>query len=274
MAHTIEEGFHMIDAVRRTKRIVQIGTQRRSAPMFIQAKEIIDSGALGEVRLVNSWWLNHQASLSQRKLEGKLDWEQWLGPAPKRPPDPLRFFNWYYFWDYSGGLMVGQMAHIADCINWFMNSRYPLAVTCAGGMVNLPGAEVPATTTTAIEYPENYLAVFTLGYKAMRYHTYNDQMKQFHGNKARLDVGRESYALYPESREIEMKPSKEVKLPGSFAAATREHIRNFLDCVRSRKEPNAPLEKGQGANIVLCMAMDAMRQGRRLRYDPASRKVA
>lgn len=274
MAHTIEEGFRMIDAVRRTKRIVQIGTQRRSAPMFIEAKGIIDSGALGEIRLVNSWWLNHQASLSQRKLEGKLDWEQWLGPAPKRPLDPLRFFNWYYFWDYSGGLMVGQMAHIADCINWFMNSMYPLAVTCAGGMVNLPGAEVPATTTTAIEYPENYLAVFTLGYKAMRYHTYNDQMKQFHGNKARLDVGREAYALYPESREIEMKPSKEVKLPGSFAAATRAHIRNFLDCVRSRKEPNAPLEKGQGANIVLCMAMDAMRQGRRLRYDPATRKVA
>lgn len=273
MAHTIEEGFRMIDAVRRTRRIVQIGTQRRSAPMFIEAKEIIDSGALGEIRLVNSWWLNHQASLSQRKLEGKLDWEQWLGPAPKRPLDPLRFFNWYYFWDYSGGLMVGQMAHIADCINWFMNSRYPLAVTCAGGMVNLPGAEVPATTTTAIEYPENYLAVFTLGYKAMRYHTYNDQLKQFHGNKARLDVGREAYALYPESREIEMKPSKQVKLLGSFAAATREHIRNFLDCVRSRKEPNAPLEKGQGANIVLCMAMDAMRQGRRLRYDPATRKV-
>jgi predicted dehydrogenase len=273
LAHTIEDGFRIIEAVRRTRRIVQVGTQRRSAPMFQEAKAIIDSGALGEVRLVNSWWLNYQESLRQRPLQGKLDWEQWLGPAPKRPLDPLRFFNWYYFWDYSGGLMVGQMAHIADCIHWFMNSQYPLAVTCAAGMTNLPGAEIPATTTTAIEYPENYLAVFTLGYKAMVYNPFHDQMKQFHGRRARLDVGREWYALYPESREVELKPSKQVKLPGSFNAATRAHIRNFLDCVRSRKDPNAPVEVGQSANIVLCMAMEALRQARRLRYDPQARKI-
>jgi len=273
LAHTIEDGFRIIEAVRRTRRIVQVGTQRRSAPMFQEAKAIIDSGALGEVRLINSWWLNYQESLRQRPLQGKLDWEQWLGPAPKRPLDPLRFFNWYYFWDYSGGLMVGQMAHIADCIHWFMNSQYPLAVTCAAGMTNLPGAEIPATTTTAIEYPENYLAVFTLGYKAMVYNPFHDQMKQFHGRRARLDVGREWYALYPESREVELKPSKQVKLPGSFNAATRAHIRNFLDCVRSRKDPNAPVEVGQSANIVLCMAMEALRQARRLRYDPQARKI-
>lgn len=273
LAHTIEDGFRILEAVRRTRRVVQVGTQRRSAPMFQEAKAIIDSGALGEIRLVNSWWLNYQESLRQRPLQGKLDWEQWLGPAPKRPLDPLRFFNWYYFWDYSGGLMVGQMAHIADCIHWFMNSQYPLAVTCAAGMPNLPGAEVPATTTTAIEYPENYLAVFTLGYKAMVYNPFHDQMKQFHGRRARLDVGRESYALYPESREVELKASKQVKLPGSFNAATRAHIRNFLDCVRSRKDPNAPVEAGQSANIVLCMAMEALRQGRRLRYDPETRNI-
>ena len=191
MAHKIDDGFRVIEAVRRTSRVVQVGTQRRSFELFQEGKRIVDSGKLGDVRLVNSWWLNNQASLREKKLEGKLDWQQWLGTAPKREIDPTRFFNWYYFWDYSGGLMIGQAAHVIDAIHWFMNSTYPAAVTCTGGRVNLPGAEVPETTCMAIEYPENYLAVFTLGYKAMRYPFTNDQIKQFHGSKARFDVGRE-----------------------------------------------------------------------------------
>lgn len=273
MAHTIDEGFDIIQAVRRTSRIVQVGTQRRSAEVFLEAKKIMDSGQTGSIRLVTSYWYNHQASLSDRKLTGGLDWKQWLGSSPNRPKDPVRFFNWYYFWDYSGGLLVGQAAHIIDAIQWFMNSKEPVAVTCTGGKVSLSGAEVPETATIAIEYPEGYLATFTLGYKAMRYNSANDQLKQFHGAKARFDVGREGYCLYPESQAIEMKPSIEVKKPGSFRYAAPNHIRNFMDCVRSRKQPNAPVEAGQSTNIVLCMAMDSLRQGRRLRWNARARKV-
>ena len=219
MAHTIEDADRVVAAVRRTKRVVQVGMQRRSFDLFQEAKRIMDSGATGDVRLVNSWWLNHQDSLRDAKLQGKLDWRQWLGSAPKRPVDPVRFFNWYYFWDYSGGLMVGQAAHVVDSIQWLMNSTYPVAVTCAGGRVNLPGAEVPDTTTMAIEYPENYLGIFTLGYKAMRYNSFNDQMVQYHGSKARFDVGRESYTLWPQSLDVEMKPSIDKRRPGSFEPA-------------------------------------------------------
>jgi predicted dehydrogenase len=273
MAHAIADGFRMIEATRRTRRVVQVGTQRRSYDVFQEARRIFESGATGDIRLVNGWWLNHQPGLRKASLQGKLDWDQWLGPAPKRPLDPVRFFNWYYFWDYSGGLMVGQAAHVIDAIHWFMNSTWPAAVTCAGGRVNLEGAEVPETTSMLIEYPENYLAVFTVGYKAMRYNGFNDQMKQFHGSKARFDVGREGYALYPQSNEIEMKSSVKLAKPGSFAAATGAHIRNFLDCVRSRKDPSATVEMGQSTNVVLCLAMEALRAGRRLEYDAARRAV-
>jgi predicted dehydrogenase len=273
LAHTIEEGFRIIEAVRRTRRVVQVGTQRRSFDLFQEAKGVADSGKLGPVRLVNSWWLNRTVSLRAGTLEGELDWEQWLGPAPKRPLDPVRFFNWYWFWDYSGGLLIGQAAHVIDAIQWFMNSSYPVAVTCAAAAPGIPGAEVPETCTMAVEYPENYLAVFTLGYQAMRYHPFHDQLIQLHGAKARLDVGRESYALYPESNAVELRPSLEIRKPGSFAAATRAHIRNFLDCVRTRSEPNATVEMGQATNIVLCMAMEALRRGRRVRWDPARRRV-
>jgi predicted dehydrogenase len=273
MVHKIAEGFRVIEAVRRTKRVVQVGMQRRSYDVFQEAKQILDSGVTGEIRLVNSWWLNNQSGLRQGKLQGKLDWQQWLGSAPKREMDPLRFYNWYYFWDYSGGLMVGQAAHVVDAIHWMMNSRYPVAVTCAGGRVNLVGAEVPDTTCMSIEYPENYLAVFTLGYKAMHYPFSNDQLMQFHGNKARYDVGREGYALYPESKEVDAKPTKEVKRPGTFEPATRAHIRNFLECIQTRKDPNATVEMGHSTAIVLCMAMESLQQGRRMRWDASKRDM-
>ncbi|HZT33228.1 MAG TPA: Gfo/Idh/MocA family oxidoreductase [Bryobacteraceae bacterium] len=273
MAHHIDEGFDVIRAVRRTRRVVQVGTQRRSAELFLEGKAIMDSGQLGEIRLVTSQWLNHQNGLTPRPLKGKLDWDQWLGKAPKRPLDPLVFSNWYYFWDFSGGLLVGQAAHIVDCIQWFMNSKEPVAVTCTGIRPNLTGAEVPETATIAIEYPENYLATFTLGYKAMRYNAFNDQLKQFHGAKARFDVGREWYSLYPESNAIEMKASVDKRQPGSFNRAAPAHIRNFLECIRTRKDPNAPVEAGQATNIVLCMAMDSLRQGRRLKWNSQARRV-
>ena len=207
LAHKIDEGFRIVEAVRRTRRVLQVGTQRRSYDVFQEAKQVVDSGQLGDIRLVNAWWLNHQAGLGRREVKGKLDWEQWLGPAPKRPLDPLRFTGWYYFWDYSGGLMVGQAAHVVDAIHWLMNSTFPTAVTCSAGRPNLEGAEVPETTCMTMEYPENYMAVFTVGYKAMRYHTFNDQLKQFHGSKARFDVGRESFAIYPQNPgALELKP--------------------------------------------------------------------
>ena len=114
------EGFAIIEAVRRTRRVVQVGMQRRSAELFLKAKQIMEEGQLGDIRLVTSAWYNNTTALTQKKLAGKLDWNQWLGSAPKRPLDPLRFFNWYYFWDYSGGLLIGQAAHILDCIQWFM----------------------------------------------------------------------------------------------------------------------------------------------------------
>jgi len=274
LAHKIEEGFEIIDAVRRTRRIVQVGTQRRSSDFFIEAKSILDSGQLGPIHLVTSQWLNHQSSLVSRKLQGELDWKAWLGSAPERELDATRFFNWYYFWDYSGGLLIGQAAHMIDAIQWMMKAQAPSAVTCAGGKVNLPGAEVPETASVILEYAaENFIATFTLGYKAMQYHMYNDQVKQFHGAKARLDVGREWYRLYPQTLDRTMTVSRQQSKPGAFNLATIQHIRNFMECVHSRNEPTAPVEAGQATNIALCMAMDSLRQGRRLRWNAVRRRV-
>ncbi|MCP5109836.1 MAG: Gfo/Idh/MocA family oxidoreductase [bacterium] len=257
--------------MRRTKRIVQVGTQRRSSPFFIEARSHMKE--IGDVHLVNSWWLNYSKDLRRRKLEGKLDWEKWLGPARKRDLDPARFFNWYYFRDYGGGMLTGQASHIVDAINMFMGSGYPTAVTCSGGRVNVKGAEITETASMSSEYPENYLAIFTIGYKAMHYRWFNDQLKQFHGTKARLDVAREWYKLWPQSEENHMKPSIEVDRLGSFEPASRAHIRNLLDCVKDRKEPNATVEMGQWTNVSLSMALESMRTGRRMRFNTDTKRM-
>lgn len=274
LCHTIEEGYRMVDAVKATNRIVQVGTQRRSSPIFLEAKTVIDSGVLGDVRLVTSWWMNHQTSLNPSQLKGDLDWKSWLGTTPERPVDAMRFFNWYYFYDYSGGLIIGQAAHIFDAIQWFMNSNAPVAVTCVGGQVNLKGAEIPDTATVVLEFAENYLANFTLGYKAMRYHSSQDQLKQFHGNKARLDVNREGWWLYPESTTPELKASRQHIEIGNFARATRDHIRNFLDCIRTRNQPNAPVENGLATAIALVMTMESLRKGRRVSFNEKTRQTS
>jgi len=273
LAHTIEDGFRMVEAVRRTKRVGQVGTQRRSYPLYQEAKRILDSGVTGPICLVNAWWMNSLKSLNTRSLEGKLHWDLFLGPAPKRPLDPLRYFNWLHFYDYALGYPIGQAAHIADGVQWMMNSTYPLAVTCSSGRLNVEGGEIPETGSMAVEFPENFLLVFTLSYKAMRYRACNDQMQQFHGEKARLDLGRESYALYPQTTEVEVKCGRERREPDTFDSASAAHVRNFLECVRARREPNATIEMGQYTNVVCCMALASLRKQRRVKWNAETNTI-
>ncbi len=273
MCHKAEEGYAVVEAVRRTKRVVQVGTQRRSYDLFIEGRKAMQSGGLGPVRLVTGWWFNQQTSLSQAKVGGKLDWEKWLGPAEKRPLDDVRFHNWYYFWDYSGGLMVGQAAHALDAIVWFMGSTVPDAVVATAGRVHLAGAEVPETTSISLEYPEDYLAIFTIGYSTMRYPTPRDQMKQFHGLKGRFDIGRESWALFHESMDRDVPAVAHREAYGTFPSATDAHAANFIACVRSRQDPNAPVEAGCNTNVALAMAMESLKTGRRVRWNAAKRTI-
>lgn len=273
LAHSVEEGFRMLDALRPTKRIAQIGTQRRSYPLYQEAKRIMDSGATGPVRLVNALWANYWPALNNSRLEGQLNWDLFQGSAPQRPLDASRYFNWLHYYDYSGGILIGQAAHIVDGVQWMMNSGYPLAVTCASGGPNIPGAEIPETCSMTIEFAGPYILVFTLGYQAMRYRMFNDQMQQFHGSQARFDLGRESYALYPQSLDVDLKASQQRREPGSFEPASHAHIANFLKSIRDRSEPIATIEMGQHTNTVCHMAIESLRTGRRVRWNAGLKRI-
>ncbi len=272
LCQTPEEGVKLIDAEARSHSIIQVGMQRRSYDLYQQGREIVASGKLGSVRMVRSWWLNNYlGGAPATKLDGPLDWEQWQGPAPHRPFDANRFRQWRYYSDYAGGILADQGAHVFDGIHMLMGASYPLAVNASGGKPHKAGVDQPESVVAIAEYPQDFLGVFTVNYAAMQYKLRNDQSNQLDGDLARMDIGREEFNVY-------MKGAEEVaaitrKSEKGFGWATDLHVQNFLECVRTRKTPTAPMKLAFQAALVVQMANLSLKNGRRMKWDATARKV-
>lgn len=269
LCQTPEQGVELVAATQKSKSIVQVGMQRRSYELFQKARDIKSSGTLGAVRMVRSWWLNTAIQASNARLKGPLDWEQWQGPAPHRPLDPARFFDWRSYSEYSGGIVADQGAHVYDGIHLVMSAGFPLAVNASAGRPQKPGVDTAECVVVSAEYPEDFIAVFTINYAAMRYKTRNDQLNQFDGDQARMDLGREQLSVFKQGAEEEAA----ITATGSFNKAAEVHVRNFLDCVRTRATPNAPVAKGFQAALVVQLANMSLRQGRRMKWNASTQKV-
>jgi predicted dehydrogenase len=272
LCQTPEQGVELVAAERATRQIVQVGMQRRSYDLYKMGREIVAAGTLGNVRMVRSWWLNnHVNGAGGAALEGKLDWEQWQGPAAKRPMDAARFRNWRLYSEYAGGIVADQGAHVFDGIHMLMNASYPLAVTAAGGRPHRAGVDTAESVVVTAEYPEDFLGVFSINYAAMKYASRNDQLNQLDGDKARMDIGRETCRVCAAGREEEVMLEK--KSARGFGFATELHVRNFLECVRTRQRPTAPMALGFQAALVVQLANLSMKQGRRMRWNAKTQKV-
>jgi len=270
LCHTPEQGVELMSAVRNSDRIVQVGMQRRSYPLYLKARDIRAAGTLGSVRLVRTWWINNGlASGPPDPLKGPLDWEQWQGPAPRHAMELDRFRNWRNYKDYSGGIVADQGAHIYDSIHLIRGVGFPSAVNASAGSVHGKQSETPETVVVVAEYPEDFLGVFTINYAGMHYPTRLDQLNQFDGDEARMDVGREFFSVFPQASP----ETPAITATGSFSQATDAHIQNFLECVRTRKEPNAPVEKGFQAALVIQMANLSLEAGRRVKWNAQTQKV-
>jgi predicted dehydrogenase len=222
--------------------------------------------------MVRSWWLNNSLSATPAtKLEGKLDWEQWQGPAERRAFDPNRFRNWREYSEYSGGIVADQGAHVFDSIHLLMNSAYLLAVNSSAGRVHKERVNTPESVVVIAEYPEDFLAVFSINYAAMHYKSRNDQLNQLDGDRARLDIGREDFKLYRQGNEEQPEVSQHSEL--GFGHATDLHVANFLECVKTRQTATAPMRLGFQAVLVIQMANMALKQGRRLRWNAQTNRV-
>jgi len=272
LCHTPEEGIKLVEAEKSTKSIVQVGMQRRSYDLFQQGRQVVSAHKLGKVRMVRSWWLNNYLDGGvARKLDGPLDWEQWQGPAPHREFDANRFRQWRFYSDYAGGIVADQGAHVFDGIHMLMGAGYPAAVNASAGKPHKPGVDQPESVVATAEYPEDFIAVFTINYAAMRYKTRNDQLTQLDGDQARMDIGREEFKVYPQGAEEVA--SMQVKSERGFGYATDLHVQNFLECVRTRKTPTAPMWLAFQAALVVQMANLSLKNGRRVRWNAAAGRV-
>jgi len=271
MSHSIEEGVAMVKAVRSTDRIVQIGMQRRSTPSVIGAKELL--AECGEVFLVRAYWnWDYSKPLNNAPLDEEVDWKAFLGPAPWHEFEPQRVRQWRYFWDYSGGNVTDQGTHLMDVIQWFMGSGAPRAATCYGAVYSMKGAETPDVFSACFEYP-NYMATWTLDYASTLDNGWNIQ---FQGRKATLWLDNEGARLLAASQggTTYKRSAKETvvkEVPGTLS--DESHVKNFLECARSRKQPNAPVEVGHSAVCGPHLANVAFLHQARARLNEDATKV-
>ena len=240
MTHSISEGVRVIREVRATDRIVQIGMQRRSTPWIIETKKMVDDGLIGDILAAKAQWnWIRLRPLNNSQLEGELDWKRFVGRAAYRRLEPMRFRSWRNFWDYSGGNITDQGTHLMDVIQWLSNSGTPKSATCLGKVFEMHGAETPDVFSAAYEY-RNLIATWTLNYN-------NDYQNgwtiRLEGTKGTLILDGSGYRVYQAPWKYNREPimTHEGRLP------TPPHVQNFLNCVKSREQPNAPVEVGHSA---------------------------
>ena len=272
VSHSIAEGAEMVKAIEASKQIVQTGTQQRSWDHWILGKQIIDSGRLGQITFVHTYWYQHATpgNYPPVTLE-QLDWKRWLGAAPEHPFQPERFYNWRHFWDYGGGCLTDLMTHWIDVVHWYMDVDAPLTAAATGRNYNIKVWEAPDTVDATLEFPRNFLTAY-LGTYVSRV---DDGGLEFRGDRGTLKVDRTRLAFYRDdaayaSGTLAPEPDIYVRSSGD---GTLTHLQNWLDCIRSRKLPNAHIRVAHQAARTSHIANAAMRAGHLVRWNAASEKI-
>lgn len=278
LAHNIREGRAMVEAARRTGRIVQTGTQQRSAPHFAELAEVVQSGALGHVHFVRVWnYFNTYPEGIGREPDSEpppgLDWDFYLGPAPWVPFNRKRFLGTYrFFWDYAGGHITDFGTHRFDTVHQIMGRDAPVTVAAAGGRFALADAgEMPDVLQVTYEYPGFILSYETCSlnahgmggrtpgleyYRARGAYDHPHGMA-FYGTNGTIFAERIGYEIFPEDDRI---AARRKNVPD----ATPQHARNFIDAIRGLAKPAAPVEAGHRATTVGHLGNIAYLTGRKL----------
>ncbi len=274
LAYSVAEGRAIVDVAARTGRIVQIGTQQRAGEHYKEAVAMIRAGELGKVSRARVWnvWngMRDGAGGGRWGMIGNppdenppedVDYDLWLGPAPKRPFNPNRFhWNYIYFWDYAGGMMTGWGVHHVDIVHWALGRDRPRTVTSSGGNYVLEDArETPDTLDTLLEYEG-----FTL--QASMYHANarpiegSDYGVAFYGTEGTMLLKREGFRIWREDPAL-----PEVERPGSRMDGL--YHADFIRCCKERAAPMADAATGHASTVPLLLANIAYRTGRKLTWD-------
>jgi predicted dehydrogenase len=301
MTYKIEEGFEIIEAEKRTGRILQIGSQWVNSPLTELARKWIDDGRCGEITLVKAWENRNTPSgawfypIAPDGNEQTIDWKQWLGSAPQVPFDARRYFRWRCYWDYSGGLQTDLVVHHLNTLHYLMHERAPRSAITYGGSYRwkkiYPETEVPDVVQTLFEYPNfTYNVSLTLNSSTQGFGAF------FMGTKGTIQISETELAFFPDNplddygwvvaawpgkmqnefcRENNIVGINSPWAPGTCKAPetvehynvvgdpTDLHVRAFVQCVRTRTKSKESAVEGHNAALGAHLANQSYRQGSR-----------
>jgi predicted dehydrogenase len=295
----VREGRWLSDVAKKHKRIVQVGTQQRSGKHYQAAMELIRSGYIGKMHSARMASFRNImpgfGAPSAASAPIDFDYDMWLGPAPARPYSPHRgLYHFRWFWDYSGGQMTNLGAHVIDIVQWYMKVDGPVAVSSSGGRFALDDdGETPDTQDALFEYP---------GFTALWSHREAsagrrlEAGQEFLGTKGGLYISRGGFDVFSDQRvppenavpvfkghpsggpqRVEAKPEpwiQPIHQAGSSDEQFDLHVKNFLECVKTRKPTIADAESGHRVATACHLANISLRLGRKLRWDPVKEEIA
>ena len=289
----VAEGRWMTKAARKYNRVVQTGTQQRSGRHYQKARDLLRDGAIGRIHHV-------KMAASRNIMPGfgtpppavaapsEFDYDMWLGPAPARPYSEHRgIYHFRWFWDYSGGQMTNLGAHSIDIVHWALKLNGPSAVTSSGGRFALrDDGETPDTQDAMFEYPD---MTATWSHREASAGQRGSTGLEFFGDKGSMVVGRNGYEIFadmkvdpnnsipqfqghpgggPPKSTVKPEPWTQArKEPGSSAEQFDLHVRNFIDCIKTRQRPISDVEDGHRVAVACHLANLSLRTGRKLRWD-------
>lgn len=271
VSQTIGEGHMIRDAARKYKRVMQVGTMRRSAGHFRAAAEYVGSGKLGKVCLVKAWMCQVRKSIGtppDGTPPAGADYDMWLGPAPKRPFNENRFhYNWRFFWDYGNSELGNQGVHMLDIALWGIQQLrkkekcLPVRVSNQSGIYWLDDAkEVPDTQVTTFDFGDLMLVWELRSFNNRQRVEGTNAGTGFYGSEAAVIVDGNGWRV--ETAQGEPGPK--------FPAEPFQHEKNFLECLKSRQRPNADIEIGRLSTTLCHLGNIAHHLKRDIRFDPVS----
>jgi predicted dehydrogenase len=267
ISHNLVEGRRMVEAARKYDRVVQVGTQRRSGAHFRSAAAFVRSGQLGKVPFARTWIAGNRKSIGRLPdgpVPDKVDYDLWLGPAPERPFNPNRFhYNWHWNWDYGTGELGNNGIHGLDLVRMVLGLDAPTRVTAAGGKLFYDDdQQTPDTLVVSYDFPTT-----TVVWEHRIWSKTGAEGEPFgaivYGEKGTLVFDKKGWHV-----------TDGVEASDKTASPESAHLKNFLDCVRSGRRPNADIEEGHKSTRLCHLGNIAFRIGRALRFDAATETIA
>ncbi|HET8547623.1 MAG TPA: Gfo/Idh/MocA family oxidoreductase, partial [Bryobacteraceae bacterium] len=262
LCRTRKEAPQMVRAARVNNRICQVGMQQRSGQIYLEPKEkFVSSGAIGKISHIDAVWhtgVPRRLPSEPAEKPSNLDWIRFLGPVRYRDWNPGQYLNFRAFLDFNGGKMTDFGHHWLDVVHLYMGERAPNSAVFAGGMYyNFhDGRTAPDTCNALFEYDG-----FTVLFQSNAYGIPGEYGVTFHGDRGKLFVNRNRYEFTPAEKGAQ---SIAQKIPGDITA---DHVRNFLDCCKSRKLPNGDVALAAISVLPPLLAVQSYLEKRRLRFD-------